>query len=38
MFLTILVKLIAAIALIAIYNKQIVHTNSLILCMRVKVL
>jgi hypothetical protein len=38
MFLTILVKLIAVIALIAVNNKQIVYANSLVLCMRVKVL
>jgi hypothetical protein len=37
-FLTILVKLVATVALIAVYNKQTVHTNSLVLCMRVKVL
>jgi hypothetical protein len=37
-FLIILVKLIAAVALIAVYNKQTVHTNSLVLYMRVKVL
>jgi hypothetical protein len=37
-FLTILVKLMAAVALMAVYNKQIVHTNSLVLYMRVKVL
>jgi hypothetical protein len=34
----ILIKLVAAIALIAVYNKQTVHTNSLVLYMRVKVL
>jgi hypothetical protein len=38
MFLIILIKLIAAIALIAVYNKQIVHTSRLILFIRVKVL
>jgi hypothetical protein len=37
-FLIILVKLVAAVALIAVYNKQMVHTNSLVLYMRVKVL
>ena len=37
-FLTVLVELVAAVALIAVYNKQTVHANSSVLCMRVKVL
>ena len=37
-FLTVLVELVAAVALIAVYNKQTVCANSPILCMRVKVL
>ena len=37
-FLTVLVELIAAVALIAVYNKQIVCANSPILYMLVKVL
>jgi hypothetical protein len=38
MFFIILIKLIAAVALIAVFNKEIVCTNSLILYMRIKVL
>ena len=38
MFLTVLVELVAAVALIAVYNKQTVCTNSSVLSMRVKVL
>jgi hypothetical protein len=38
MFFTVLIKLVAAVALIAVNNKQTVCTNSLVLCMRVKVL
>jgi hypothetical protein len=37
-FLIIFVKLVAAVALIAVYNKQTVYTNSLVFYMRVKVL
>ena len=37
-FLTVLVELVAAVALIAVYNEQTVHANSSVLCMRVKVL
>jgi hypothetical protein len=37
-FLTVLVELMAAVALMAVYNKQTVHAYSTLLCMRVKVL
>jgi hypothetical protein len=37
-FFIVLVKLVAAVALMAVNNKQTVCTNSLVLCMRVKVL
>ena len=38
LFLIVLVELVAAVALIAVNNKQTVYTNSLVLCIRVKVL
>ena len=37
-FLTVLVELVAAVALMAVYNKQTVCANSPVLCMLVKML